>query len=156
VVRDVTTVEVTLPMSPGDCEKQTPAEVNANVGVVANATGQAALLDLAVSTGTCMAKAGQESGMGKDNFVVSLAFMDTVAPAESASAVEDASAVIADGDFCVSLGVGGETKAVATLKKANVTQGMRTHIVSVADTSAAATCEVAALLGVALAIACLA
>ena len=227
-------MEVTLPMPPGDCEKQTPAEVNANVGVVANATGQAALLDLAASTGTCTSKAavqdgssstalqvattsapapvqqvpgqagtepvgaggcpqgkfqctsevkcipmhrkcdakkhciggedeaacpnlgGQESGMGKDNFVVSLAFKDTVTPAQIASAVLNASAVIADDDFCVSLGVGNAMKAVAARKKANVTQNMRTHNFSVPDTNAAATCEDAALLGVALAIACLA
>ena len=201
-------MEVTLPMPPGDCEKQTPAEVKVNIGVVAIATGQAALLDLAASTGTCTAKAtaqdgssttaraatsaqapaqqvageaGQESGIGKDNFVVSLAFNDTVTPAQSASAVEAASAVIADGDFCVSLGVGGATRAVAPvntpLKKANVTQGTRTAIIPVADTPdiseagdtcrqstagapAVATREVAALLGVvnsvALAIACVA
>ena len=200
-------MEVTLPMPPGDCEKQTPAEISANVGVVANvATGQAALLDLAASIGTCTAtatvqhgstafattstpapaqqvagQAGQESGMGKENFVVSLAFKDTVTPAQSASAVENASAVVADGDFCVSLGVGGATRAVAPvntpLKKANVTQGTRTAIIPVADTPdiseagdtcrqstagapAVATREVAALLGVvnsvALAIACVA
>jgi len=173
-------MEVTLPMPPGDCEKQTPAEISANVGVVANvATGQAALLDLAASIGTCTASLGQESGMG--NFVVSLAFKDNVTPAQSASAVENASAVVADGDFCVSLGVGGATRAVAPVntppKKANVTQGTRTAIIPVADTPdiseagdtcrqstagapAVATREVAALLGVvnsvALAIACVA
>ena len=169
VARNVTTMEVSLPMPPGDCEKQTAAEVKANVGVIANATGQAALLDLAASTGTCTAAASASSRARratKDNFAVSLAFKDTVTPAQSASAVEATGAVIAAGNFSVSLGVGGAAKTVVMPKEANVAQGTRAAPVAEAGGSgpeagpgaaegsgAAATGGVAALLGVALAIA---
>jgi len=163
--RNVTTMEVSLPMPPGDCEKQTAAEVKANVGVIANATGQAALLDLAASEGKCTAAASASSRARratKDNFAVSLAFKDTVTPAQYASAVEATGAVIAAGNFSVSLGVGGAAKTVVMPKEAKVTQGIRATEAGgsgpedpgeAEGSGAAATGGVAALLGVALALA---
>ena len=114
-----------IAMPPGDCETQTVAEVEANVGAVAAKTGQVALLDLAASRGTCKAadssRARRETPT-KDTFAVGLAFKATVSSDQIASAVESTGAAIAAG-LSVSLAVDGEVKTVDVPTDATITLG---------------------------------
>jgi len=123
VLVEMKTLDVSLLMPPGDCEKQTDDEVKANIGAVAATTGKVTLMDLVESTGDCQATATAtataNSKATKDHFHVNLAFKATVSEDEYTAAVKAVTDLKAQGNFKVTLAANGTANTVTMDKTAS-------------------------------------
>jgi len=128
---ELQTMSVSMAMLPGTCEKQTDDDKASNKQKVAKGVGVADYVDFANTAAECNDGTSLRGRRAtKDNFAVTLAFKESVTADQLDAFVAEVNAKIENGEFKVTLTVGGEEYSVKITE--TVTKGTKMATVTVA------------------------